>query len=561
MATYFFYNAEKIANQIIRNELIKKYNESNESLYLISIDDIHLNVFSGTVELERIHFVPKDSLVILKRDADGMSIENTFFNMEIEEVALDHFDIMLALNEHKIKANSFEIHNPVMDIYHYDYLSVPEGETQDTVDFRSIFLDNYDSFDLGKLGLEKIQLSYNIIDSLNDTAEIFRVKNVNYEMYGVNANKSTLYSNKYLNVDRYLLDSEDIIILLQDDASLSVGAVNYDSDDNQLIVAQVGFEPGNTPEQFFKEQEYRKGWKDFSLDSLKIKDIDFIKWLNHEQMFAKSVSLIHPQLKVHSNLKKPHSPNVIKPMLGEMILAVPYPIHIEKAAIKNAEIFIDLLGNQTPVHGKLNFTEMNILATNITNIPNKIEEHSILNIDAKTKINGTGNILSNIKVHMDSPSSKTQFTVNASNLDLVKFNDVLKPIIRVSTDAGEIIDLKIASTLSNNGAIGTMDAHYKGLKIKLESKDLNSKPGFFNNVASGLANGILKTENIPGSPYYHQGKFQITKKPFQNFFTMLWMVTFHGLEDSILGSNSKDERTQRKKEKKSQPKKKLFNFK
>ena len=42
---------------------------------------------------------------------------------------------------------------------------------------------------------------------------------------------------------------------------------------------------------------------------------------------------------------------------------------------------------------------------------------------------------------------------------------------------------------------------------------------------------------------------------------MLWLVTLHGLEDSILGSESKDQRTQRKKEKEAKPKKKLFNFK
>ena len=561
MVIYFFYNAEKIANQIIRTELIKKYNESDESLYLISIEDIHLNVFSGSIKLEQIHFIPKDSLVILKRDADGMSIENTFFSMEIKEITLDHFDIMLALNEHKIKANSFEIRNPEMDIYHYNYLSVPEEETQDTVDLRSIFLDNYDSFDLGKLRLEKIQVSYNIIDSLNDTSEIFRVTNVNYEMHGVIANKNTLYSNEYLNVDRYLLNSEDINVLLPNNASLSVGSVNYDSDDNQLAVSKVAFEPGISPEQFFKQQKHRKGWTDFALDSLKIKGVDFIKWVNQEQMFAKSISIIHPQLMVHSNLTKPHEPNIIKPMLGDMILAIPYPIYIENANIENAEIFIDIEGNQTPVHGKLNFTEMNILAQNITNIPEKIKENPILNIDTKTKINGTGNVMANLKVHMNDPTSKTQFTVNASHLELVKFNAILKPIIRISANSGEIIDLKIASTLSSNGAIGSLDAHYTGLKIQLESKNLDAKPGFFNNMASGLANGILKTENVPGTEFYHQGKFQITKKPYQNFFTMLWMVTFHGLEDSILGSNTKDERMQRKKEKQTQPKKKLFNFK
>jgi hypothetical protein len=124
-----------------------------------------------------------------------------------------------------------------------------------------------------------------------------------------------------------------------------------------------------------------------------------------------------------------------------------------------------------------------------------------------------------------------------------------------------MVDLKINSTLSTNGAFGTMDAHYTGLKMQLEAKDLSKSPGFFNNVASGLANGLIKSDNIPGQQYYHQGKFRFKKTTQDNFFKMLWLITLHGLEDSILGSEHKDEKEKRKKEKESQPKKKLFDFK
>lgn len=559
--TYLFFNAENIANNIIRNDIVKKYNDSEESLYLISIDDIRLNIISGSIKLHEIKLIPKDSLVILKRDSDGKTLENTFFHLSINEISLTGFDILQAFNERTISAYSFLVSQPDIDIYHYADLPIIEAVEQDTVDFRGIFLNNYDSFNLGELAFDDISITYHGIDSLNDTTEHLTINNLNYGMYGVIVNKETLYSPQFLKVDRYLMESKNIDIQLKDNASLTIGSIIYDSDNRNLDVRKVDFKPGKSPKQFFAQQKYRKGWLDFKFDECVVSNINFMEWVNNERMYADSIYINKLELALHTNLTKPHQPNVEKLMLGEIIKRIPIPVYIANSMVMNTSIKVDLKGSLTPVHGKLDFTQMDIRATNLTNIAEEIAKESILDIHVKTKINGTGNVISNLKIDLDSPTSKTQFIVHGQDLELKKFNPVLKPIIRVSANDGKIIDLKIVSTLSSNGAFGTMDAHYEGLKIQVESKDLTQKPGFFNNLASGLANGILKTENIPGSPYYHQGKFQVAKMPYQNFFTMLWVVTFNGLEDSILGSNSKDERDQRKKEKQTHSKKKLFKFK
>ncbi len=561
ITTYLFFNAEDIANTIIRNDIVKKYNESENSHYLISIDDINLNIISGSIKLLDIKLIPKDSLVILKRDSDGKTLENTFFHLHIHEISLTGFDILKAFNERVISAQSFLVSEPRMAIYHYSDLPVVEEIQQDTVDFRGLFINHYDSFNLGEFSFDDISITYHTIDSLNDTTELLTVNNLSYGMYGVIVTKETLYSPEYVQVDRYLLQSKNIDIQLQDKSYISIGSILYDSDTRNLHIQMVDFNPCKNPKQFFAQQKYRKGWIDFKLDECVISNINFMEWVTNEKMYADSIFIDNLELDLHTNLTLPHPPNVVKPMLGDLIKALPIPVHIANLLIINTSIKVDLLGRLTPIHGKLDFTQMNIQAQNLTNIPEEIDENSMLDIHVKTKINGTGTINSRIKVHLDSPTSLTQFSVNAKNLDLKKFNSVLKPIIRVSVNDGQIKSMKIRSTLSSNGAIGTMDAHYKDLKIQLESKNQGQKPGFFNNMASGLANGILKTENIPGTPYYHQSKFKISKMPYQNFFTLLWMITFHGLEDSILGSNTKDERNQRKKEKQAQPKKKLFNFK
>jgi hypothetical protein len=69
-------------------------------------------------------------------------------------------------------------------------------------------------------------------------------------------------------------------------------------------------------------------------------------------------------------------------------------------------------------------------------------------------------------------------------------------------------------------------------------------------MASGMANGVLKTENLPENKSFHQGNFKFKKQPTDSFFKMLWIVALNGLEDSILGSDKRDQRRIKKQDRK-----------
>ena len=555
---YLFNNADTIANNIIRKELIHKYNQSPSAQYIISIDDINLNIVNGSISLQDIVVLPKDSLIVLERNLDGKAFSSTSFELHISEISLTGFDIIDAVNNRVISAQKFKIENPHIEIYQHKGVPVEKEQQQDTVDLRSIFLHNYDIFSIGEITFNELSTSYHQIDSLNDTLKLFTISHLTYSMFGVLANRNTLYTPDYFNVDKYVLDSKNISVQLKNKASLDVKSIHFDSDSKDLEINDFTYDPNTEPDAYLHSLKYRKGWLSFKTDDITISDIDIRKWFTDQLLYAKLLVIKNPELRIHNNSTIPHHPTAVKPMLGEIIKSLPIQLKVEQSEILNATILMDITGNITPVHGKLAFQEMNIKASNLTNIPQEIEANNFLDIQARTRINQTGNINSNIKINLDSKSSVTQFTVHGSQIDLTKFNSVLKPIIRISMNDGKMIDLKINSTISSNGGFGTMDAHYTNLKVQLEGKDLNKSPTLLHNVVSGLANGLIKQENVPGSNYYHQGKFQFKKTKDDNFFKMLWLVTLNGLEDSVLGSDHKDEKKKRKKEEKS--KKKLFNL-
>ena len=537
------------AGEFIGQRFIKKYNNSEDAKYIISIDKINLHILSGSVKLKNIEVLPKDSLMFLGGYYHGEPVGNTSFKISIEEVKLNGFDIIDAFSNRLISANKFIIDNPNIEIFHHYKEKQIEEQPQDTIDIKRIFLLNYDSLKLGEMTINNISSTLHTIDSINDTLTTFNISNLSYQLLKVKANRHTLYSKSLFVFEEFILDSKNIKVQLEDLAKITVNSIHFNSSDKDLEINDIKFTPTTSPDEYLSRLTYKKGWVKFSAKKINISQFDNEKWFDSQAIYAKNLTVVDPYLTIHTKQGLLNKPNVKKPMLGQMITEIPLPFFIENASIKNTTISLDIDGKMTPTHGKLEFNNMDVEIQNITNIPLEIDKNEIANIDIATQINHSGNINANLKVNLNSNSSITLFTLNASHLNFKKFNTILKPIVRVSLLDGEMVQLKVNSTLSNNGAFGTMDAHYRNLKLQLEPKDIHEKPGLLSNMASGLANGIIKSNNIPNTPYYHQAEFQIKKMDHDNFFKLLWLVTLNGLENTILGTDIKKNKKKRKRKK------------
>ena len=562
LGSYVYFNAQNIINQIVIENIIEKNNSNPSSKYKLTLEKVRVNLLAGSVKLINLTVQPKDSLVVVKNEMNKQVYANTSLIISIHEISLAGFDYITALNNRAIIAKSFSIESPKIQIYHHDGIKRIETEkVQDTVNIRNLFLAQFDTFMIDQISVTNAATNFYKISKKKDTSLIYTLENISYEIYGVLANKETLYSSRVFDYKSYKLKSKNIELLLPDESKIKIKRINYDSDVNQLKISKVSFQQKGTPTQFFKTLKHRKSWLKIAINEIIIDQLDIDKWLENDYVYASEIKISSPELSVFSNSKIPVDSNIVKPMLGEILKKIKLPYLIDNVQITDASINLDMLGKYTDKHGKLVFKDMNIVASNVTNIKSELDLNPYINIKVNTKINKTGDVNATLRINMKSASSLTNYNVNATNLELKNFSTVLKPILRVSIKSGVIKSLKIKSIISNQGGFGTMDAHYTELKIQLENKELADKPGIFNNLASGIANGVLKKNNIPETKDYHQGNISFKKKASDSFFKMLWVVTLYGLEDSILGSDNRDQRRINKKQRKEKKKKKKKRFK
>jgi hypothetical protein len=547
---YLYFNAQKITQNIIRNKIIKSYNESDETQYLLSLEKIKLNIWDGSIRLINVKATPKDSLVILERNLDGSTIANTSLTVHVKEIALLGFDYMEAFNERRISIDQFKINQPQIKVYQYDGISKENTIHQDTVDLRSFFLTNYDTFRINEIHLENMSMAFYKLNAQFDTINRITLEHMDYKITKVTANKETLYSSYFFEFEDYFIKTGNIRVDIANSSHIGLNSLNYNSKQEQLTLKNLQVKPRVSPRNFWKNKKFKKAWVQIDIQKIQMDSLNIKNWIATKEANISNLSVNKPKIQIFTNSRLPFNPNEKKLMLGDLIKSLPIPFSIKEADITNAVIELDIMGKNTEQHGKLRFHNMNIMAQNITNNKKHIEINKNLDVQVNTQLNQTGNIQSNLKIDLASPISSTQFNVNAKNLDLKKFTSILKPILRISIMDGNMISLKVNSTLTTHGGTGQMDAHYKNLKLQLESKELSANPGFFNTVVSGLANGVLKTENIPGEKYYHQGNFEFPKDPTDSFFKLLWFTTLYGLEDSVLGSEHRDQRRLKQQERK-----------
>lgn len=544
-------------NQIIKDTILSSYNTNPDNPYQIEFDGIEVSIARHTLNISDIKITLKDSLVTLVR-AGSDDVPNTNISVHINGIRIEGFDIIEAVQDRKLKADIFEIKKPHITIFEYPINQTQDTTTQDTVDLRSLFLAHLDTFSIHKMAIIEAYTQYFTVSATQDTQKVFGLDNLSYSMYNVIANKSTLYSEELISFSHYGLASKNISLNLPNVGSISVGEINYESLSKSVTISDMDFKPSKTPNQLFAQLKYRKPWIAFNFHHLEIFGFNLKTSLENRHLEIDKISIEKPVLEVGVDLAIPFHPNDVKPMLSEQIKQIPYPITVDTLKINTAKIAAKLKGANTGKFGYLTFYPMHVNANNLTNYAPSISSNSKCSITAQTKINGTGKVKAFIEMDLASAKGQTLFNVDGHNINLTNFNKVLSPIMRVSVTDGVIENLLVRSVLSSTTCKGFMDVHYENMYLLLENKDSQKKPNFFQHIASGLANGVLKNNNIPGSKNYHTGNFYFEKETQDSFFKLLWLAHLYGLEDSILGSNAKDKRKQRKSDK---TKSGWFNFK
>jgi hypothetical protein len=273
---------------------------------------------------------------------------------------------------------------------------------------------------------------------------------------------------------------------------LSVKANQFviDGLNKKLSLFDFAINPHHTREEAFAIAKWQKDFMVLKGDSLTVSDIRFF---NPADSFlrVRSIDITGVNLDLSRDKRIPFHHGIEKKMPTKLIQSIPFPLKVDSISIRNSKLKYNEFTIGTNHWATIPFREMNVQILNFSTDKNEKDSLSI-NIESFI-FDGPIRRFSYRESYADSLSGFVAEN-HLSAFDMVHLSKLSHPLAGAFIVRGEVDTLFAKWTGNKYAALGTMNFHYKNLKIKLMDKGDISKHGLMSSVKTFIANLILPNQ-------------------------------------------------------------------
>lgn len=507
--------------------LKESVHEASDSLYTLEFDKIGLDLVRGRVHISDLYLRPDTQLYeSFRRQGKGPPI--------LYEVHSDHFDVR-GVNLFKLwRSKKLEI--DLISIENPEIWLLKQVLPEDTV--AKPF-----SFD-----------PYKMISPMLTSLEVEAIRvadgKLSYNKQGGDKNLSLLFNRFYLETDGLYIDSlssrDTAHAFYADDLRLSInnfkfqlpdslynihfGAIGFSSKESTLTIESLYLEPRHGEMEFHKIVGKETDHIQLKIGSIVAEDFDMRSFLRNEDLIAGQVTIERASLiDFLYNFKVDDRPYQQLPHL--VLKNAGMPIDIRKLIIKNSEaIYKERLAGHSETGG-ISFKNLNGVITNISNVPERIEEDSVIHAEVTTSLMDMGELKVDFNFHLD--RNDGYFTVNGAlgRMPLEAVNPMVEATARIKIKRGTLQKLLFSFAADSTRSRGTMKFYYNNLNVELLGKE-NSESNM--KIASALTNLLLlNSDNPPPEGPLRTGAISFKRLKNKSIFNYLWKSLLTGFKASV----------------------------
>lgn len=518
----------------IRIQLKSYVLDMSDSLYNLRYDQMHLNLITGSLALEKVSLV-KDSAVYARLQQEHRA-PRFIYTFSADEISLKYFKVWRYFHKKQLSATSLVLRNPSF---------VLELNTQniDTTKPRNAYQNiskKISSIHLGNLVLDNTNLKYTYIKK--DSSLIYtqlnelsvQVKDFLIDSVALQDPTRFLYARNYiLDLKNYQYRTPDSLYWMH------VRDVHYSAEDRSIKIGQFQVAPRYNREQFDIKSVYQRDRFDVHLNNIDITNLE-PRLLLEDQIFqAGKVVINSGNLDIYHNRNLPPSPgNKLGKFPNQILLKVALPINIDTIVGKRTDILYTEINPKSQEAGKLSFKQVHGIFRNVTNIDTVIARKPMLTIDLDAVLMKSGKLKAHFGFGLKNNNGAFSVTGQVKDMDGKELNPVLKPLGMVEVKSCKINDLSFSMTGNEQGAKGEVKFLYSDLKVSILKKEEGSHEFKKKGLISFIANMLVIKDENPGKGQVRIAHPKYTRDPNKSFFNLVWKTLFTGIKETVLGEHS-----------------------
>ncbi len=520
---------------LLREKLEDMTAESSQGMYRLRLDRLHINLFAGTAELNKIQLSTDstrwDSIYQINPDETPLKIE-----LKIRRLQIKNLHLIQYWRTKELSLNKILVYDPEIALVSIQDTALAKPVPKDSIQLsmlnrlpmliasfaKSIHIGMVKATN-GKMSIQTTKgtkSSYQQADSLD-----LSLTNINLIANDTTETGRALYAEHIsLNLRNYeLYPTGDLY-------AYRINSARVDGRNGVTKLDIVTILPKVSDSEFMQRLKLRTPRLKIRMKEILIHELDLFRAIHKKELSMESVVVESARIDVYQNKNLPLSR--YKRMPHELFRSIKPYLNIDTILLRNSNIlYTEYHGTE---QGQIEFEKVNGVILNITNDTLKMTEATPARIDARAELMGAGLLDLSLQLPLLSPDFRCDYTANLGQIDMTYLNRLVEDQnkFRVETGIAEKMVLKVR--VRNGIARGTMEASYNNLKISV----LRSKDGSKKKIISVVANMLLRNNNErgDGSPF-KVGKVYYPRERTDGILRYIWRSAQTGLMETLVPRN------------------------
>lgn len=313
---------------------------------------------------------------------------------------------------------------------------------------------------------------------------------------------------------------------------------SYEILDKKVLKLKDIFVQSPYPKKDYKKvNDHHTDWISLYIEEISLDDFDYKQLVENNSLVVGNLTIDTANIEVYRNKTLPEPPYKYKPLIASLLRDMKVSIHVDTLIINQLNVTYEEKVKPSVEPGKIMFTNLVALATNISNDSSKLQKNKILNLDAQANI--MAKVPTTINVKFDLLSEDDAFTMkgNLEPFSAETLNPMIEGVLPTSIKSGEVNKMLFEFNADETVANGWLDFQYEDLKVEVFDKDEQGKQS---PLASMAVNTVVSNNNIPGKNSFEKGSIHFKRIKDRFIFNYWWNSLKSGLKDVILSDAAQE---------------------
>ncbi len=527
--------ANRLVEPILRDRLHTLIIQGSDSLYRYQLGALNANFLGGSVEVENLQIDIDSSryrqlaqqqmlpaltlqLNLVKGRIRGLAVLPLLFGkkIDIHEIYSKDADVVLLRHVHDEHEQGnpqplWKAIKPVINSISINRINL---------DGIKLLYKNADTARSGKLQFDKcVALFKDIkVDSTAaaDTSRIAFAKEFDMQFYDL---KFRTFDSTY---------------------KLKAELISYSSRTREFEVTDFKIQPTlKEKEDFYRAVQRQESMYVFEFEKARLTNLLLDKFFHRNMLVADSLFIDAPQLSVYVDRTYPP---LVKSKVGQFphqrLLQANSNIMIKGMVVNNAAIDYTERADKSGEEGTINFTGLNLRATNVTNNAAAIRQNPKCVLTADGKIFNSSPIQVKLDFYLDSANGRFDATGNVANVSAAQLNAVSKPLANTDLQSFDMQQLNFAVQGDDYGATSNVQMRYRNLFVILKKQDDETGEVSTKKFLTKILNKFTLYDSNPGENGVERKAIGVRRSRItsQAFFGLLWKSVFSGMQGVMMKS-------------------------